>query len=154
MEARDPPSAPPRTRSRRAAVAGGLIGAAAVGAAALPLLLVAYGWGKHRGSSLERERARVREAVVCPADAPDTSLRAEAVGRNHAGGTARHAASAQEEQTADTAQTADARAPTRRAIALHALDCVRLTWPMELLARSETVDHPHIRLREIGRAHV
>ncbi len=104
-------------------------------AAALVSARGTYRLGIDRGRQVERERAFSKEGAirVSPADLPPCQApRARDAGHTNAA-------------FADPAAT---NAPRLSVIWIDPLDCMRLIWPMELAMKSDTVDHPHIRIRQ------
>jgi len=131
----------------------GLLLAAIVGA---PLLYLAYRKGKERGREVERERLFLSEQYFVP---PHRQFPQEPLeiaphklepARQDAGGPVVAASPLAVLDPAvareDAAELITAPAP--EAWCFTANECVRDVWPMEILPKSSSVDHPHFRFRE------
>lgn len=118
-----------------------LLVAAAVGMVlGVCLAVPAYYFGKGRGAEEAEERAQAKENAILlppvhsltPVDSPD---------RPETDTDDVRSAAASSEDTTDEP-------PLTSAIRLGAMDCVRLSWPMEIVPADSTHPLPRIRLRE------
>ncbi len=128
----------PAQPSRKIPLRYAVPGTCAAVLAVLAACYFSYKTGREAGMEIQRQRAFAKEGIPCPDQEPGTS------------GSNPHARPQPFQAIDMTGKTgtANSKNTSKSEIGLAITDCVRITWPMELINNDPLVGHPYIRLRE------